>query len=330
MFDGAVTFDDNAYPPTVAPSAAGLDPAAWAGRHRADIDELLHVHGAVLLRGFGVTDVAGFEQVARALVDTLYGEYGDLPHEKDADVVYRSTPYPAEQSILFHHESSHMPQWPTRQFFCCLQPSAGGGATPLVDSRQVYSELPPRVRDRFERAGICYIRNFVEGLDVDWRQMFGTDDRSEVERRCREQGVECEWLDDGTLRTRQRAPAVVRHPVTGEPVFFNQLLLHHPACLEDFTRDALTALFGDDEAAFPRCATYGDGGLIDAETVHQVQAIHDRLARRFSWQQGDIVVVDNMLVSHGRDPFTGSRKVVVAMGDMAQRRAFEAAAASGN
>ncbi|KAF4406796.1 TauD/TfdA family dioxygenase [Streptomyces lycii] len=319
MFGDGGRRETKEFPPTLSCEVPGVDAPEWVAEHRPAVESLLHEHGAVLLRGLRVQDADTFQAVAGSLVGTLYGDYGDLPHEKDADRVYKSTPYPNHQSILFHHESSHMPQWPSRQFFCCVQPSAEGGCTPIVDGREVYAALPEDIRERFETAGIRYVRNFVEGLDVGWQEMFGTDDRDEVVRRCAAQDVECEWLPNGTLRTTQWAPAVIRHPRSGEPVFFNQLFLHHTACLEPSVRELLVSLFGENEADFPRSACYGDGTPIPADTVELLRGLYDSLAHRFTWQKGDVVVIDNMLVSHGRDPFEGERKIMVAMGDMVTR-----------
>ncbi|MEU6115258.1 TauD/TfdA family dioxygenase [Streptomyces sp. NPDC047117] len=321
MFGPGIYFHDKTYPPVLRCEKPETDAAAWAAAHRPAVDELLRTHGAIVLRDFGIKDADAFEAVAASLVSTLYGDYGDLPHEKDADRVYKSTPYPAQQSILFHHESSHMPQWPSRQFFCCVQPSSAGGATPIVDGRKVWAALPDDLRDRFEERGIRYVRNFIPGLDVGWEQMFGTTDREEVERRCLAQGVECQWQPDGTLRTVQQAPAVISHPGTGERVFFNQLFLHHTACLEPSVREVMQSLFGDDESAYPRSASFGDGSPIDDSAVALLRSVYDSLAQRFTWQQGDMAVIDNMLVSHGRDPFEGERKIIVAMGDMVTREA---------
>ncbi|MFG2291003.1 TauD/TfdA family dioxygenase [Streptomyces sp. NPDC048595] len=327
MFGPDVCLSDESHPPVLRCETPDLNAGAWAASYRPAVDELLREHGAVLLRGFRVKDADAFEALAASLVSMLYGDYGDLPHEKDADRVYKSTPYPAQQSILFHHESSHMPQWPSRQFFCCVQPAEKGGSTPIVDSRKVWDALPDDIRIRFERLGIRYVRNFIPGLDVGWEQMFGTTDRGEVEERCRAQGVEYEWRPDGTLRTQQIAPAVIRHPGTGERVFFNQLFLHHTACLEPSVRDVMRSLFGADEAAYPRSATYGDGSPIDGVTVDRLRSLYDSLAQRFVWEQGDVVAIDNMLVSHGRDPFEGDRKIIVAMGDMVTRSAVAGTAA---
>jgi alpha-ketoglutarate-dependent taurine dioxygenase len=273
----------------------------------------------VLLRGFSVTEAETFEALAGSLVAELYGDYGDLPHDKDAGNVYKSTPYPAELPILFHHESAHMPQWPRRQFFCCVRPSSEGGATPLVDGRKAYAALPESLRRRFETVGLCYVRNFIDGVDVDWSRLFGTTDRAQVEKRCNAQDIECEWQPDGTLRTRQWAPAVIRHPDTGEPVFFHQILLHHAACLEPELRASMRSLFGA-EIAFPRSVRYGDGQPIGDADIELVRSGYDSLACRFTWQRGDVLIIDNMLVAHGRDPFAGDREIIVAMGDMATRR----------
>ncbi|MGW1818030.1 TauD/TfdA family dioxygenase [Streptomyces sp. NPDC002125] len=326
MFGPGVRFHNESFPPVIRCTAPDRGAPQWAADNRPALEGLLREHGAVVLRGFGVETPDLFESVAASLVGELYGDYGDLPHEKDADQVYKSTPYPAEQSILFHHESSHMPQWPSRQFFCCLQPAAEGGATPLVDGRKVWAALPDDLRDRFERLGIRYVRNFIPGLDVSWQKMFGTEDRDEVEARCGAQDVTCEWRDDGSLRTTQQGPAVIRHPETGEQVFFNQLFLHHTACLEPSVREVMASIFGDDETAYPRSAFFGDGSPIPADAVERLRRLYDSLAQRFAWERGDVVAIDNMLVSHGRDPFGGERKIIVAMGDMIARDAVAAAA----
>jgi alpha-ketoglutarate-dependent taurine dioxygenase len=322
IFGSGTNFELGGFPPTVRPVGSCPNPATWAAEHRHAVDHVLREHGVLLLRGFDVATPDAFDALASKLVKRLHGEYGDLPHEKDSDRIYQSTPYPPERLILFHHESSHMPEWPRRQFFCCIEPAAEGGATPIVDGRQVYSALPAEIRDLFTTKGICYIRNFIEGLDVAWPDMFGTHDRAEVEDRCRAQGVSCEWLPDGSLRTRQWTPAVTPHPETGEPVFFNQLLLHHPACLDEPTRQALLALFGSDESEFPRGVCYGDGSPIPDATVRALADLYGSLARRFHWQRGDVLVLDNMMVAHGRDPFRGDRKILVAMGDMITRADF--------
>jgi alpha-ketoglutarate-dependent taurine dioxygenase len=153
----------------------------------------------------------------------------------------------------------------------------------------------------------------VEGLDVSWEKYFGSEEREEVEEYCREGGIEYEWVGERGLRTRQVREAVRRHPKTGEKVMFNQLQLHHEAMLEEEVREAMKGILRGEMA---REARYGDGSEISEEEMKELGEAYERLAEGFRWEEGDILMVDNMLVAHGRRPHVGRRKVVVAMGDM--------------
>jgi amino acid adenylation domain-containing protein len=290
-----------------------LDPVGWAQEEAEEIREDLLKHGAILFRGFGLDGVPGFEAFAGALCGELFAEYGDLPKEEAGEKVYHSTPYPKDKTILFHNESSHMHRWPRHQFFYSVTVAPSGGETPIVDCREVYRRLDPELARRFEEKGLLYVRNFLEGFDVSWQDFFRTSDRGAVERFARAAGMELSWKGDG-LETRQHAPAVIRHPVTGEPVFFNQIQLHHPACLEADVRESLSEVVGMDE--FPRNVMYGDGTPIEDSVVEEVAGIYWNASVALPWQEGDVIMVDNMLVAHARNPFSGPRKIVVAMGDL--------------
>ncbi|MEU4621979.1 TauD/TfdA family dioxygenase [Actinoplanes sp. NPDC023801] len=301
-------------PAVITPAGTGVDLPGWLRAHGEAVEARLLRHGAVLLRGFHGGSVEKFEQAASALCGTLFREYGDLPREGESDQVYKSTPYPQDLSILFHNESSHLPQWPMRQFFSCIVAPQSGGQTPIVDCRTVLDRMRPELAEQFATKKLLYVRNFIDGVDVSWSRFFGTEDRAEVERRCAEEGTDFEWTPEGGLRTSRQAAAVLHHPVTGEAVFFNQLALHHPSALDPETRASLLEICG--EQGMPRNVFWGDGTTIDDAVVTEVRDLMDREAVAFSWQEGDILVIDNMLVAHSRSPFTGPRKIVVALGDM--------------
>lgn len=311
-------------PLVVEPEGGRVDPATWAESNREFIDSRLLAHGAVLFRGFAVDSVPEFERFAAVLCPELFGEYGDLPRDEVSGKVYSSTPYPADQPILFHNESSHLNRWPMKIWFSCVIPARSGGETPIVDCRQVYEQLDPAVRERFREKKLMYVRNYVEGLDVSWSNFFQTDDRGKVEAYCRNAGVDLEWKDGNGLKTRQIAPAVVRHPQTGEMVFFNQIQLHHASCLEPAVRESLLSLMGPED--LPRNVFYGDGTPIEDSVVSEIRALYDGIAVKFLWKAGDILMVNNMLVAHSRSPFEGPRKIVVAMGEMVDRKDVDAKA----
>ena len=255
-----------------------------------------------------------FERFAQALCPNLYGEYGDLPREEMGGKVYGSTPYPSDETILFHNESSHMHRWPMLIWFYCVKPSESGGETPIVDCRKIYQALEPDLRQKFAERGLMYVRNFTPGLDVSWQNFFHTDERSVVEDFCKQAGIQFEWTSGGGLRTRQICPAIVKHPQTGEMVFFNQLQLHHVSCLAAPVRESLLSMMREED--LPRNVYYGDGSSIEDSVIDQLLTLYRKSAVAFPWRQHDIIMLNNMLVAHSRNPYVGERKIVVALGNV--------------
>lgn len=314
LVSGRPLVDGRAMPWLYTPAVDDVDLAGWVREQRSRLQRELLQSGALLFRGFALKTVQDFESVAQAFCGELFGDYGDLPREKSGRHVYGSTPYPPDKPILFHNESSHMHRWPQKQFFFCLQAAQEGGQTPIVDGRLMFKGLRPDLRERLREKQLMYVRNFVPGVDVSWQDFFRTSDKAEVEALCAKNGMDWQWLEKGGLRTKQVCPAIIEHPDTGESVFFNQIQLHHVSCLEPAVRDSLLSMLGID--SLPRNVYYGDGTPLEDEVVEEIGLLYERTAVRFPWQEGDLIMLDNMLVAHARDPFVGPRKIVVAMGDM--------------
>jgi alpha-ketoglutarate-dependent taurine dioxygenase len=214
-----------------------------------------------------------------------------------------------------------MHKWPMKIWFYCVTPAETGGETPIVDCRRVYHALPREIRDQFEQRRLLYVRNYINGLDVSWQSFFKTEDRAAVEAFCRNARIEFDWKKEDELATRRLCPAVLTHPATREKVFFNQIQLHHLSCLDASMREHMRTLFREEE--FPRNVYFGDGGLIEDSIVAEIRELYRENSVNFPWQKGDILMLDNMLVAHGRNPYTGRRKIVVAMGGMTGCEAFE-------
>jgi len=308
---------DRVMPLKIEPAVGGFDPYSWARENRSLINEKLAIHAAILLRGFDLPTASSFETFAEALEPQLHSCYGDLPKKEGNEKVYQSTPYPEQQMILYHNESSHLPTWPQRQIFYCELPSVRGGATPIVDCREMLKLLPIEVVQKFERKNLLYVRTFADRFDVSWQSFFKVDRKDELEDRLSAENVGFHWTSRGFLQTRTLCPAVITHPDTKEAVFFNQVQLHHIACLDEEVRKNLIGLFGHEN--MPRNVYYGDGEPIEDEVMEIIGRTYEDCAVRFSWQKGDVLLVDNMLAAHARDPFEGQRKIVVAMGRMFDR-----------
>jgi alpha-ketoglutarate-dependent taurine dioxygenase len=211
---------------------------------------------------------------------------------------------------------SYARQWPRKILFCCLTPPAQGGATPIASSEKVFQLLATRLRRRFIEKRVLYLRNYGEGVGIPWQRVFNSADRAVVEARCRQAGVEFQWKGDGRLCTRQVRPAVVTRPALGRTVWFNQAHMFHVASLDAAVREALLSMLAEDD--LPNHAYYGDGAPIETAVIEEICHAYQQAEVSFPWQQGDVLLLDNVLVAHGRAPFSGPRQVLVAMGDPSQ------------
>lgn len=50
---------------------------------------------------------------------------------------------------------------PNKVFFFCEREPATGGQTPIADCAAVYRDMDPVVREKFEKKGVRYVRNYV-------------------------------------------------------------------------------------------------------------------------------------------------------------------------
>ncbi|MEO8338099.1 MAG: TauD/TfdA family dioxygenase [Nitrospirota bacterium] len=295
-----------------AREARGLSEYSAAARRGAD--KHLSIHGGVLFRGLPVASPLDFEAFVSVFTPSMISyEFGSTPRSQVHHQVYTSTEYPPHQSIPLHNEQAYTTEWPMKIWFYCGQVAEEGGYTPIADSREVFARIPTRIRERFIRKQVMYVRNFGNGLDVPWQKVFNTVDRAAVELYCRKNRILFEWKPDGELRTRQIAQAVATHPRTQDQVWFNQAHLFHVSNLEPAVREALLSAVNEED--LPRHAYYGDGSAIETDILDEIRDVYRCLAVQFSWQKGDVLMLDNMLAAHGRTPFKGRRQILVAMAE---------------
>lgn len=286
----------------------------WINANKAVLGRQLGEHGALLFRNFQLNGETEFQALVGQLCDqTLSYVYRSTPRTQVGANVYTATEYPAHKSIPFHNEMAYARDWPMRLIFYCALPAEEGGETPIADTTRITSRIAPDIFEKFAQKQVMYVRNYGSGVDLDWPTVFQTSDKAEVERYCSDQGIEFEWRANGCLRTRQVCQAVAAHPQTQKLIWFNQAHLFHVSSLDEKTRKAMLKIYKEDE--LPRNTYYGDGSPIEDAALDQIRASYDAERVEFTWRANDVLLIDNMLVSHARNPFKGKRRVLVGMGD---------------
>ncbi|MGW3011267.1 TauD/TfdA family dioxygenase [Streptomyces sp. NPDC001219] len=302
--------DEGRIPVLRLPDSGGPAVADLPG---AEIRALVARHGAVLVRGLGLASPADLASAARALgVAGMAEREGFTSRLAYPDHVYSASDWPAEDQLCMHHEQSYAAVVASVALFGCLVAPERGGIAEVADGQRVLELLPDALRERFVRDGWELARSYLQ-FGFTWAEAFGTDDRERVADYCARNAVDCTWTEDGGLRTRQRRPAVLRHPVTGRQVWFNQAAFLHESSLDPVIREHLEELYGVE--GLPFRTMYGDGAAIPTDVVDTINEAYGTAGLSEPWQDGDLLVLDNLRMAHGRGPYEGDRQMVALFGD---------------
>jgi hypothetical protein len=306
-----MTVSEGTYLDTLALFQGGGEPlCAWLEQNLDRAKAALVARGGVLFRGFGARDDDTAERslrlVGRELLDDAFWS---TPRSGVSEKTFTATEYPKQRTIALHSEMAYMNAWPRLVAFHALVVAEKGGETTVCSVDRVsddVADLLPLFRER----GVTYRRTYHAGVDIPWQKAFRTTDRSAVEAVASRSGMTLRWLDGDVLQTSHTAQGTVAAE-DGRPLWFSQAHVFHTAIVPEANLSAMIELFGKEK--LPRNALYGDGTEIPDAVIRRVNETFDRHALGVAWQPGDVVFLDNMRFAHGRRPFTGARKLHVAM-----------------
>jgi alpha-ketoglutarate-dependent taurine dioxygenase len=300
--------------PAMLRAGAGGDPSGWAAEHREALHAVVAEHGAVVVRGLGLRDAAEIIAVFRRLATNLMVEREAFARRQVyADGVYSSATWPANQPMCMHHELSYRLEVPSLLLFGCLGAPTAGGATAVADSPTVLEALPEDLAERFARDGWMLTRSYNGEIGATLAEAFGTDDRAAIERYCGANAIGFGWQPDGELRTRQRRHAVLRHPVTDQRCFFNQVAILNEWTIDPEVREYLVDMYGAD--GLPFNTRFGTGEPLTEGIVELINQVYEAHTVREPWQPGDLMLVDNIRTAHSREAYVGPREIVVGMAE---------------
>jgi alpha-ketoglutarate-dependent taurine dioxygenase len=290
---------------------------AYYLHHRESTESKLLRNGAVKFRGVRMSSMEDFQHIVNSISSKFLNYIdGNSPRTKLSGNVYTSTEYDQTQRITMHNELSYSAKWPNKLFFACLKAAETGGETLLADSREILHSMNKDIVEEIERRGITYIRNLHSGRGVgpSWQETFETNDKQQLEAYCNQYAINFEWGDKDCLRLKQFSKGIIRHRITNEKLWFNQIDQFHPCHLGEEVFETMQIMY-DSPENFPMYVKFGDGKEISESLVKEVLKTIDEVTLAPAWQENELLIVDNELVCHGRSPYTGSRKVLVSMSE---------------
>ena len=305
--------DGSAVPALVSsfrPANPQADPVLLLADNRDLIRDSLSASGAVLVRDLVITAPTELEAIAQALFGSVltYTERTS-PRSTVEGRIYTSTDYPSEEMLPLHNENSYAASWPRWIAFFCVTAPVEGGCTPLADIGEICARLPGELRATFERRGLQYVRKFGGPLGLSAAAAFGAADLPTIERLLQPAGYSIELARSGQLITRRCAAAVRFHPDNGTPIWFNH------AHFFGTTEAQLTRKYSLPREDLPTRALHRDGQEIAPHFVATLNDVYAAAEHRFAWRSGDLLLLDNMRIAHGRDAFRPPRRIWVAMSE---------------
>lgn len=338
--------DDRKLPLVIEPNGNGKSKEellAWMKANKQSFDKKFYENGAILFRGFDIDTPKDFEAIALQTDSRLKNDYyGTSPRNivKGTTYVYTASELPGYYPIMQHCEMSYVKQPPISLFFYCHVEPDYGGETPICNFRKVYADMDPKIREEFDKRGLITVRNYsAPGKSSKfnlfelkkWNEIFQTTDKAEVERQCKEQEIEFEWLNNDNLRLLHRTPAAIEHPLSKEKVWFNHLQVFNPVAasieygyIHQYQHRAKTLfwnIFLKLMVGVKKMTTapidqsmnvlFGDGKEIPDSYVQHIEDLIWKNLVIFPWKKNDVIAIDNFSTSHGRLPYEGKREILV-------------------
>ena len=287
----------------------------WIGENLAPLKKELSCTGALLFRGFPVTDAASYDSFFSAF------EYKNFTYEESlsnavrinyTDQVFSANEAPKHVEIYLHNEMAQTPIFPSIISLFCEKSADIGGATILCRSDIVYQKIAaaePELTAKLAEVGIQYTTRISNGDNADsvqgrgWQGTLSVETKGQAEEKLDSLGYSWEWQSDDSLLAQTKVLPAIKSLENDRKVFFNQIIA------------AYQGWQGVKENP-SRGLCFGDGSDIPKHFLDSICAIAAETAYDLMWQDGDVAVVDNHIAMHGRRPYGGDsvRRVLVVLG----------------
>lgn len=302
-----LSFENSNFPTAIINDWNIEDTTSWIKENKPEIENALNKSGSVLFRGFPVENAESFDKFARAF------DYENFTYQESlsnavrinlTELVFTANEAPKDVEIFLHHELAQTPISPNKLFFFCKSAAEKGGATPICRSDKLFEALEknePELAKRFETLGVKYKTKMLANDDPEsgqgrgWQSTLSVETKDEADAKLKELGYSWEWQSDGSIKATTPILPAVKTLNDGSKSFYNQLIAAYLGW-EGVKKNPSKAI------------TFGDNSEITTESLDQIVELSKQFTYDMNWQDGDVVLVDNKRVMHGRRSFLGERK----------------------
>ena len=308
-------YPDGPFPAFIVNGDENLDleqALQWVKSEKGRLFETLSDSGAVLFRGFPLRSPDDFDAFIGAFGETGFTYKESLSNAVRVNLtprVFTANEAPPEVGIYLHHEMAQTPLFPSKLYFFCEIAAEKGGETPVCRSdvlldrmKEQMPEFVQSCREKLVKYSLIMpsIDDPESGQGRGWQSTLGVGTQEEGQARLAKLGYSWRWLDDGSLLTTTPALPAIKKSANGREAFFNQLIA------------AFLGWADINETGVHKIA-FGDGTPMPDADMQKVCDMAEDLIVDLPWQPGDVALVDNYQVMHGRRSFVGKRRVLASL-----------------
>ena len=286
----------------------------WLKENKIFIELKLEEHGAIIFKDLPVKTAEDFDQFVSTFnyeTFTYEESLSNAVRINKTDKVFTANEAPREVEIFLHHEMAQTPTYPKNIFFFCKSASETGGETPLCRSDQLYEALlreDKTLVESFEKFGVIYNSimssgdELISGQGRSWQKTLGVSSKNDAEEKLSKLGYCWNWIEDDNLSVTTKTLQATKELGNGQKSFFNQVIAASLGWKKNSENQIAPVRFGNGEE-------------IKESYIELISDLAQSLTLLRSWQDHDILLIDNYRVMHGRKPFAGNknREVLVSL-----------------
>ncbi len=246
----------------------------------ADIVQAYHSAGALLFQGYDA-NIETFTQFSNKFGQDFMDYTGGVFNRR----VINNNPTilsvnDFNDEVKLHGEMYYQKTQPKVLWFFCAHPAAQGGETILCDGVQFFNALSQPLKKLLSQKKLKF-RGHLE-KDI-WIKKYKTDDLNVLKQLCKSNDLHLQINHDESIDIHYICSAIHPSSTGVDSVFINSLL---PA-----------------KSLSPEAVSFDDDSEIDAEIMLELNSIAEKITLEIGLETGDILMVDNTRIMHGRRAF---------------------------